>query len=625
MRTASAWLLTSQYEKARRLRGLIDAQNKVAKQEQDDAYDAATLMGSLDDAEGVWLDLIGKRLGCYPRPQIQNVLVTDDEYRTVLRALGRVRRSDGSLPDFEEAVVLALREGISTTDNQDMTVTIVIGAAEERAALLALACGALGLPAGVRLIIENTSAQVSDVVAAAGDREVDLTWTAPAGAVIVRYRIQWKSGAQEYSSAREATPAGDAVAATIDGLMNGSAYTFRIRAEAAVGNGAWSDEVTATPVAAPGRVTGLAGAGSAGQMALSWIEPSDNGSPILRYRVQWKSGAQAYGATREATSAHLTHTVMGLASGTEYDFRVRAENAIGNGDWSAEFSGTPATEPGRVTGLDAVAGDRRATLGYTAPASGGSPILRYRIQWRSGGQGYSSSRDTTRVGLQAVIQNLSNGTAYTFRVRAENDVGNGDWSDEVSATPVAVPGQVSGAVTNASAGQVGLGWLEPDDGGSEITRYRVQWKSGAQQFGTDPDRETTVETASAAIQNLDNGTEYNFRVRAENDVGEGDWSAEVSATPVAAPDQVTGLVFVGGSDFSVSRTIEWDAPNANGSPILRYRVQKDQNVLFQSVDEEITTSALTVTMDTPTRDRHSFRVRAENDVGEGVWSDVLSE
>ena len=181
MRTASAWLLTSTWAKALRLRGIIDAAHTVAKDEQDDAFEAATLMGSLDDAEGVFLDKIGKRLGCFPRPAISGSAASDDAYKKVLRALGRAQWSDGTFPAFRETVELAVREGITITDNQDMTVTVVIGAQEEETLRLALDCGALALPAGVLLIIENTSAQVTGVTATAGDEEIELAWTCSHG------------------------------------------------------------------------------------------------------------------------------------------------------------------------------------------------------------------------------------------------------------------------------------------------------------------------------------------------------------------------------------------------------------------------------------------------------------
>ena len=351
------------------------------------------------------------------------------------------------LPRVPETVELAVREGITITDNQDMTVTVVIGAQEEEALRLALDCGALALPAGVLLIIENTSAQVTGVTALEGDEQVELAWNAPMGANIVGYCIQWKRGNQSYDVSRQTTVAGTETDVTITELTNGTEYTFRVRAEAIVGNGAFSDEVTATPQTLPDQVSGVSATGTETEITLVWDEPDDGGSPITEYWVQWKSGNQGYSAARRLEDiTEREVTITGLNSGTEYTFRVRAINLNGIGAWSAEEMATPATAPGQVAPPTTTPGDERVTVGYVAPDNGGIAIDRYRIQWKSPGQVYSAARETTRVGLQAIVLGLANGTEYDFRVRAENDVGNGLWSAEVSETPLGAPGRVPGGI-----------------------------------------------------------------------------------------------------------------------------------------------------------------------------------
>jgi len=74
--------------------------------------------------------------------------------------------------------------------------------------------------------------------------------------------------------------------------------------------------------------------------------------------------------------------------------------------------------PGTPTG---VAGDRRVTLSWTAPASnGGSPITGYTATASPGGATCS-----TAGSLSCTVTGLLNGTAYTFTVRATNSIGTG--------------------------------------------------------------------------------------------------------------------------------------------------------------------------------------------------------
>ena len=72
-----------------------------------------------------------------------------------------------------------------------------------------------------------------------------------------------------------------------------------------------------------------------GIMAVSWQSPDDDGgSRITGYTVQWKSGAQAYDSSREASVtdlADLSHTLEGLSHGVAYTIRILASNINGDG------------------------------------------------------------------------------------------------------------------------------------------------------------------------------------------------------------------------------------------------------------------------------------------------------
>ena len=81
---------------------------------------------------------------------------------------------------------------------------------------------------------------------------------------------------------------------------------------------------------------GLAAVASVdGVMAVSWQSPdNDGGSRITGYTVQWKSGAQDYDTSREASVtalADLSHTIEGLSHGVAYTIRVLATNINGDG------------------------------------------------------------------------------------------------------------------------------------------------------------------------------------------------------------------------------------------------------------------------------------------------------
>ncbi len=164
------------------------------------------------------------------------------------------------------------------------------------------------------------------------------------------------------------------------------------------------------------------------QVTLSWTAPnSDGGSAITNYQVSKDSGANW-------TNVGLTtsYTFTGLTSGTEYTFKVRAVNGTGNGA-EASTTATPTaapTVPAVPRNLTAVPGHGQVWLDWDAPASnGGSAITTYEVSKNSGA-------DWTVIGLNTsyTFTGLTNGTEYTFRVRAVNGAGNGAEAS-VSAMP----------------------------------------------------------------------------------------------------------------------------------------------------------------------------------------------
>ena len=81
-------------------------------------------------------------------------------------------------------------------------------------------------------------------------------------------------------------------------------------------------------------------------MTLSWQEPPDDGgSTIEGFKVQWKSGAQEYDASRQATVTDLTitvqvQTISGLTNDVSHTVQVLAYNHNGDGV-AAETTVTP--------------------------------------------------------------------------------------------------------------------------------------------------------------------------------------------------------------------------------------------------------------------------------------------
>ena len=93
------------------------------------------------------------------------------------------------------------------------------------------------------------------------------------------------------------------------------------------------------------------------------------------------------------------------------------------------------TAPAAPASLSVTAGDTKATLTFTTPANdGGSSITSYEYQI-DGGSWVSTSSTATSIN----VNGLTNGTTYSFAVRAVNGNGDGVASSSVSGTPDEIP------------------------------------------------------------------------------------------------------------------------------------------------------------------------------------------
>jgi hypothetical protein len=221
----------------------------------------------------------------------------------------------------------------------------------------------------------------------------------------------------------------------VDGLTNGQSYIFRVVAINAAGAGTFSSNSDPiTPATIPAIPTIQSTTIGNSQLTLAWAAPiSDGGTSITDYIVQYSTDFSNWTTFNDGTSTSTSATITGLTNGTTYFLRVAAVNAIGAGQYSSLSSlayGTPGTVPGSPTTIQATAGYSSASLTWVAPtSSGGYIITEYRIQYSiNGGSSWTFLQDTAASNTSITINGLNNGTSYTFRVAAKNDIGYSSYS-----------------------------------------------------------------------------------------------------------------------------------------------------------------------------------------------------
>ena len=459
-----------------------------------------------------------------------------------------------------------------------------------------------------------------------GNERAVLSWSAPAndgGSTVTGYEVRNAEGASVPGNTSW-TPVGDVTTHTVSGLTNGTQYAFEVRAVNAHGAGP-AAEVQATPVAVPSAPQDLTATPTTGRIDLAWSVPADEGgSELLRYEIRGASGESVPDDTRWAGILLLrTFVYPSLQDGRLYTFQVRAVNAHGAGP-AAQVQATPggAPTPTEPEGLSAAPGGTQVVLNWSAPKrDGGSAVTGYEFRHAEGADVLVDTSWTT-VGLVTThtVSGLTNGTQYTFEVRAVNARGPGP-AAEVQATPLTTPSAPRSLLTTSSAGRIGVVWSAPsDDGGSELLRYEIRHAKGASV--PDDTGWTELGLSLAHIYgNVNNNELYTFQVRAVNAQGPGPF-AEIQATSDGAPTMPRTLSATPGNERAV---LSWSAPaNDGGSTVTGYEVRNAEgasvpgNTSWTPVGDVTTHTVSGLTNGT----QYAFEVRAVNAHGAGPAAEV---
>jgi hypothetical protein len=352
-------------------------------------------------------------------------------------------------------------------------------------------------------------------------------------------------------------------------------------------------------------------------VVLAWDAPDNRGEPITGYRVIASSSA---GQVVRAC-ASTTCTIDNLTNDTEYTFTVAAQNAV---DWSdASAPSAPARPDAVPDAPDAPTltfGDQAITATWTEPASTGSPVARYDVEITPAPR--TGPATITTTSRSATFAALTNGTAYTVRVRAYDKLATpSGWSPSSAAMrPAGVPDApvvTAQRVADPLGGQITVSWAAPAGNGDDDLTYALDISGGP---GAGSATLSDPRATTYAFRNAQNGVAYAFTVRATNKAGTGAPGA-VETSTYGVPGQVgppsaTKVPGQGAVDVS------WTGPSDDGgSPATHYLVQVVGGAQVDVGGGATTTTITGLTGGTS----YTFQVQACNVAGcSGVWSEPAS-
>ena len=259
-------------------------------------------------------------------------------------------------------------------------------------------------------------AKVSNVTVSARDKSLAVTWDAQTGAT--GYEVQWKSGNEEWSAGRQASVA-SGESHTIPTLTNATEYTVRVRWKKGAKTGEWSDEAKGTPADETLTVSNIGATGATLTIG--------NHGGAWRHKYTSPNGGTC---SPEVAAGTSSATVSTLTADTAYTFK-----AYSDGTCATELATAASftTLLAKVSNVSVSARDRSLAVTWDAQTGADG----YDVQWKSGNEEWSSSRQASATGASHTIPTLTNATEYTVRVRSKKTTGakKGEWSDDAKGTP----------------------------------------------------------------------------------------------------------------------------------------------------------------------------------------------
>ncbi|WEK61956.1 MAG: Ig-like domain-containing protein [Candidatus Microbacterium colombiense] len=447
------------------------------------------------------------------------------------------------------------------------------------------------------------------VVTSVQDRTVVVSYSAPSnnGAEITGYTVKAVTGGG-YSKACSSTTC------TLDGLTNNVEYAFQVTATNRVGESlpSGTSEI-ARPDARPDTPNPPTLVFGDKSLKVVWTTPTTPGSPVDRYTLEISPAPPSGITQKEVTGNSLVWE--GLENGSNYQVRVQAHNRAPDpsswSGWSASEipAGPPLAAAAPTTQeLEPVGNQAQMQVNWGAPDKNGDAIRSYQLEVLEGGSVVRTITPGAQATSQAVVVPTSE-TAYTYRIRAENKAGWGEWSAQSAPRRgVTAPGApTSLRVTNEGDRQITISYNQGSRNGARAGEVTYQYRLNNGGWGTIP--------GNNVIGGLSNGTNYNVQVRGVATVDGTTYAGAVSNTAAGNPHGKPNTPTGGAQQLTTQVRLSWNATGSpNGRDISTVQISIDGGG-WQGVGISGSTD-----VGNDYDQAHNIRVRAQDTTG--AWSDV---
>ncbi|XP_051939959.1 myomesin-2-like isoform X3 [Hippocampus zosterae] len=379
---------------------------------------------------------------------------------------------------------------------------------------------------------------------------------------------------------------------------------------------------------------------------VAWKAPNTvNEAAVSGYFVdRCEAGSDSWTQCNDAPVKVCKYPVADLKAGHSYRFRVRAVNGAGVSRASRPSDAVVALDAaesarmeGGAQGVASAPGQPVATrntkssvfVQWEPPTHGQQGLMGYYIDARAvGSEDWFACNNKPFKHNRFVVHGLTPGESYVFRVQAVNVFGLSEESQEsgpIAVEPALAPPSAPYGISllNCDGSSMTVSWSSPKScGGSKITAYYVDRRDVDTLVWKEVNVGAIVDPV-CTVDNLTEGTFYEFKVQAANMAGVGVPSApslpmKCEAWTAEQPGPAYDLTF--SEVRSHSLVLVWKAPVYTGSSAVSgYFVDmaKKGSCDFVALNENAITRRYMQVSGLEEGEWYVFRVRAVNTHGIG--------
>lgn len=340
-----------------------------------------------------------------------------------------------------------------------------------------------------------------------------------------------------------------------------------------------------------------------------WNKP--NYSDYSRFQVSLNQNFAILVKDSITTDSTIT---LALQNRTQYYWRVRGENSVGNGPYSDIW--TLKTKLGTAVTLSPNNNDTINAVSFPFVWNKTTGATKYQLHI-SLSNAFTSLffSDSLLTDTVHTVTGLSSGSKYYWRVKAIDQFGSGDWSSAKSFTALATPDAIQ--------------LITPfNDSGNTSNSLQFKWKQNMSvmnyrfQISQESNMNSLLHNVVskdtfAIISSLKDGTQYYWRVRGENTMGNGQYS---SIWKIKIKLGNTFLLYPNNNDTlkNASLSLKWNATTG----ATKYHLQISESNAFTTFvhNDSLLTDSTTVFTNMQSGQWYYWRVRAGDQYAYGSWS-----